>query len=174
MTWRPIGDVAGDVVNKLRCGHRNTRMVWTKYNSHGDEYLKSQLRNYCDDCSELIGGALKHSLATADTPQLSRDEAVRALRVREEYWKARDAERKRQEEQRRADYEAYLQTREWADRRDRIFKRANGVCEGCGEAPAEQVHHLTYEHCGDEFLWELVAICRRCHVSVHGVESDNE
>jgi 5-methylcytosine-specific restriction endonuclease McrA len=95
---------------------------------------------------------------------------MRALRTREEYWKEREAERKRQEEQRRYDYEAYPLTPEWADIRKKIFKRANGICEGCGTEPAEQVHHLTYEHCRNEFLWELVAVCRHCHLSVHGVE----
>jgi len=36
------------------------RMVWTRYSNYGEEYQKPQLRNYCDDCGELIGGALKH------------------------------------------------------------------------------------------------------------------
>jgi 5-methylcytosine-specific restriction endonuclease McrA len=174
MSWQQVGDVARDVVDRLfRCEHRNQHIVWTKYANDGSEYQKRQLRNYCDDCGRLVGSALKHSSASADTPELSREEAMRPQRTWKEYAEQRDIEKRRQTEQWRADYEAYLQTQEWADRRERIFKRANGVCEGCGEAPAEQVHHLTYEHCGNEFLWELVAICRRCHVSVHG-GSDNE
>ena len=40
------------------CEHRNMRAVWTKFSSYGDEYLKSQLRNYCDDCGDLVGSAL--------------------------------------------------------------------------------------------------------------------
>ena len=40
------------------CEHRNMRAVWTKLSSYGDEYLKSQLRNYCDDCGDLVGSAL--------------------------------------------------------------------------------------------------------------------
>ena len=173
--WKQIGDVARAVVDRLyRCNHPSLRMVWARHSNYGDEYQRPQLRNYCDDCGRMVGGALKHSSASADTPELSREEAMRPERIRKEYAEQRDIERKRLEEQWRADYEAYLQTQEWADRRERIFKRANGVCEGCGEAPAEQVHHLTYEHCGNEFLWELVAICRRCHLGVHGIESDNE
>jgi 5-methylcytosine-specific restriction endonuclease McrA len=173
--WQPIGDAAREVVDRLfRCEHRNQRVVWTGYANDGSEYQKRQLRNYCDDCGRLVGGALKHSLATADTPELSREDAMRQDRLWREYAEQRDIEKRRQTEQWRADYEAYLQTQEWADRRDRIFKRASGACEGCGEAPAEQVHHLSYEHCGNEFLWELVAICRRCHLTVHGIEETNE
>jgi 5-methylcytosine-specific restriction endonuclease McrA len=175
MSWQQIGDVARDVTDRLfRCEHRNTRIVWTKFSSCGHEYQRRQLRNYCDACGELVGGALKHSLASADTPELTREGAMQAMHTREEYWKRLDVEKRRQAEQWHADYEAYLQTQEWADRREKVFKRANGVCEGCRGASAEQVHHLTYEHCGNEFLWELVAICRRCHLSVHGIGSDNE
>ena len=38
--------------------------------------------------------------------------------------------------------------------------------------PATQAHHLTYEHMGDEFLWELKAVCRPCHERWHGTEDD--
>jgi len=41
-----------------RFEHRNMPVVWTKFSSYGDEYLKSQLRNYCDDCGDLVGSAL--------------------------------------------------------------------------------------------------------------------
>ena len=171
--WQQIGDVARDVVDRLyRCKHPSLRIVWARHSNYGSEYQTRQLRNYCDDCGRLVGGTLKHSLASADTPELSREEATRPERIWREYAEQCDIEKRRQTERRRAEYEAYLQTPEWADRRDRIFKRANGVCEGCGEAPAEQVHNLSYEHGGNEFLWELVAICRRCHLSVHGIEND--
>ena len=175
MSWQQIGDVARDVVDRLyHCNHPSLRIVWTKYNSSGGEFQRPRLRNYCDDCGRILAGDLKHSLANSDTPQLTRDEAMRREQIWHQYQERLDVERKRQEEQRRDDYEAYLQTQEWAERRQRVLKRANGVCEGCGTAPAEQVHHLTYEHCGNEFLWELVAICRHCHLGVHGIESDNE
>jgi hypothetical protein len=45
--------------------------------------------------------------------------------------------------------------------------RANNLCEGCGRRRAAQVHHLTYDHVFDEFLWELIAICDECHSRVH-------
>jgi 5-methylcytosine-specific restriction endonuclease McrA len=156
------------------CGHRNMRVVWTKYGSYDNEYLKPQLRNYCDDCGLLVGGALKHSLATADTPHLSQEEASRyerEWRKRAEQFASEEYHRR---EQWRAEHEAYLQTPEWADRRQLVLKRANGVCEGCGKAPAEQVHHLTYRNWRNEFLWELRAVCRPCHLNVHGLEETNE
>lgn len=65
------------------------------------------------------------------------------------------------------EHDAYLRTDKWRLKRAAVLRRANGVCEGCGERPAAQVHHLTYEHWQDEFLWELVAICIDCHERAH-------
>jgi len=64
-------------------------------------------------------------------------------------------------------YEKYLQSPEWKAKRRLVFKRCGGVCEGCGEIRATEVHHLTYEHLGNELLWELAAACRDCHERVH-------
>jgi 5-methylcytosine-specific restriction endonuclease McrA len=65
------------------------------------------------------------------------------------------------------EYAEYLQTPEWRGRWRLVMERAKGMCEGCGKAKAQQVHHLTYEHVGNEFLWQLVAICHECHERVH-------
>lgn len=64
-------------------------------------------------------------------------------------------------------YDEYLATPAWEARRAAVMKRSAGLCEGCRERPATQVHHLTYEHVFDEFLWELVAICNSCHKRIH-------
>ena len=58
-------------------------------------------------------------------------------------------------------YADYLKSQQWADKRDRVLRRANYHCEGCAQRPATDAHHLTYEHVTQEFLFELVALCRR-------------
>lgn len=91
---------------------------------------------------------------------------------------AKRAERKRisqdWEKQRRVEaerwrliYEAHLNSDKWRDIRGRVMERAQGICEGCRRGRAAQVHHLTYLHLGDEFLWELVAVCLDCHKRAH-------
>lgn len=55
----------------------------------------------------------------------------------------------------------------WARKRSLVLERANHTCEGCGIRRATQVHHLTYKHVYDEFLWELVATCDECHDRAH-------
>src|SRR5215212_8618047 len=87
-----------------------------------------------------------------------RERAERQQRQAE--WQAeRDEERRRWWQR----YNRYLETPEWHSRREKVLERANGRCEGCGERRAAQVHHRTYEHVGDEFLFELVALCELCH-----------
>lgn len=61
------------------------------------------------------------------------------------------------------EYAQYLLLPHWRNIRAKRMTIANGICEGCGERPATQVHHLTYEHRGHEMLWELRAVCDQCH-----------
>lgn len=68
------------------------------------------------------------------------------------------------------EYEQYRKTPKWAGLRRKVLTRAKHICEGCGDKPATEVHHLTYEHIFDEFLFELVALCRECHERWHGNE----
>ena len=65
------------------------------------------------------------------------------------------------------EYQAYLQSPKWLALRNRVIARAENQCEGCGRWPAVDVHHLTYAHVGQEFLWELRAVCRDCHDRLH-------
>jgi 5-methylcytosine-specific restriction endonuclease McrA len=60
-------------------------------------------------------------------------------------------------------YNAYLRTAAWAERRAKVLKRDNYLCQACLSARATEAHHLTYKHVGREPLFELVAVCATCH-----------
>jgi len=88
-------------------------------------------------------------------------------------WRQHDLNRLRKQRRGlRQRYSEYLQTDAWKERRQLVLQRAGGLCEGCRQEPASEVHHLTYDHIGSEFLWELVAICRWCHARYHEVRHD--
>src|SRR5690606_26359580 len=70
-------------------------------------------------------------------------------------------------EQARDEYNRYMRTDEWRAKREKVLTRANGTCEGCGERVATEVHHLTYERLGAEMLFDLVAVCSDCHMTIH-------
>jgi 5-methylcytosine-specific restriction endonuclease McrA len=64
-------------------------------------------------------------------------------------------------------YNVYLNSATWKQRQRKILERAKHVCEACGAETATHVHHLTYDHVGQERLWELVAVCPECHDFLH-------
>jgi 5-methylcytosine-specific restriction endonuclease McrA len=90
--------------------------------------------------------------------------------------KRKEQQRQKESDQKRAqwfaEYTEYLLTPAWRAKRDAVLTRDRKTCLGCG-APATQVHHLTYEHVGNELLWELVSICNACHKRVHDDHDEN-
>lgn len=64
-------------------------------------------------------------------------------------------------------YHNYLRSNEWVEKRDRVLKRDNYTCQSCLICPADDVHHLTYEHKFEEFCFELISLCRDCHKRIH-------
>lgn len=74
-------------------------------------------------------------------------------------------ESERQEWRRR--YELYLQSPQWESKRQAALKRDRWLCQGCLSRRATQVHHLTYDHLGNELLWELQSVCTECHKIIH-------
>jgi hypothetical protein len=163
---------------RMNCSHENRVKVWTSVSgwelTNVLEYPR--LRQQCRDCGTLFSRDFKHSLATADTPQVDITAAKRAVEhekrimfgVQSERLQA-FTERRRQEDEEWWDrYSEYITfSPAWQHRRALVFKRADHVCEGCRERRATQIHHLTYRHVTNEFLWELVAICDVCHQRVH-------
>ena len=64
-------------------------------------------------------------------------------------------------------YQLYLATPEWRRKRDEVFDRENGLCQGCKQEPIEHVHHVTYSHIYDELLFQLIGVCENCHRKSH-------
>lgn len=64
-------------------------------------------------------------------------------------------------------YTEYIKSTKWREICRKVLKRANGLCEGCLERPPTQVHHKHYGNLGDEFMFELLALCAPCHTRFH-------
>jgi 5-methylcytosine-specific restriction endonuclease McrA len=90
----------------------------------------------------------------------------------------RKAQRTRERIEWLAAYRVYLESPGWLEKRRKVFERCKGVCEGCANRRAVQVHHLRYppwpvmpgsaEWERAEKLWDLVGVCERCHREVGG------
>jgi hypothetical protein len=66
-------------------------------------------------------------------------------------------------------YDEYLRSEAWQRKRRAVLKR-DKTCQACLSAPAVQAHHTTYRHAFDEPLFDLVAVCVRCHDKITAME----
>jgi 5-methylcytosine-specific restriction endonuclease McrA len=67
---------------------------------------------------------------------------------------------------RKQDYQDYLASEEWQEKRREILTRDRFKCRHCGN-DATEVHHLTYVRIFREELDDLVSVCRNCHQDIH-------
>lgn len=65
-------------------------------------------------------------------------------------------------------YILHLQSDYWRNIRLKVMERDCHLCQECKECSATEVHHLTYERLGNELLEDLLAVCRSCHLKIHG------
>lgn len=62
-------------------------------------------------------------------------------------------------------YDEYMQSERWAERKRRLFEKRGYVCEMCGAfgLPLD-VHHKNYDRLGNELDEDLLIVCREyCH-----------
>jgi 5-methylcytosine-specific restriction endonuclease McrA len=123
-------------------------------------------------CGQNCGGKSK---AGRDLSKLKKWDPVLVEewdKRRTAYWedRRRQYENERDEENRQfwERYNRHMKSEKWQAIRRRVFARCKGICEGCAERRAVHVHHLSYEHLGDELLYELVGVCLSCHEKDHG------
>lgn len=160
-------------MTKPTCYHQKKTVVWSDVGNDGGPLVTRQLRHQCNDCGRLLPNALPHSLATQSTPKIDYAALNGWLSHDREQLTRWRLERQQLEQQRqtewRVKYEDYLQSEQWMYKREKVFERCKGLCEGCRENRATAVHHLTYDHLGKELLWELAAVCTECHEKAHNI-----
>lgn len=61
------------------------------------------------------------------------------------------------------EYNEYLTSVKWADKRELRLELSRGRCEYCGYQTCVQVHHLTYERIFHEDMEDLMCLCKHHH-----------
>lgn len=167
--------------SRQECKHDPRRQELRRgTNKNGSPVIRMQ----CLDCGERVGQSIKRppnadDLSEIDDSIYEAHIAARTAakdRIDQKYveiqlrrWKAKE----KGDSYYKQAHEAYISSPAWKERRRLVMDRAQGHCEGCRKAAASEVHHLSYEHLGHEFLFELVALCRDCHSRVHA-KGDHE
>jgi 5-methylcytosine-specific restriction endonuclease McrA len=136
-----------------------------------DSLGRRQYFEHCKGCGISLSSAIAHAkvrnLSDFTAQDMAALEASYSNERRARYERLiRDAAERVQPSNRQS-YDDYLRSDAWKRRAAKILQRANGVCEGCLSNPASEVHHLTYQNIGQEFAWELRAVCRSCHSRIH-------
>jgi len=70
-------------------------------------------------------------------------------------------------------YINYLKSRHWTKISTETKERYGNKCQICGIMERLQVHHITYDHIGNEYPFELVPLCNKCHGDVHKKNDKN-
>lgn len=65
------------------------------------------------------------------------------------------------------DYDAYLQSAAWQERREVALVWADHCCQVCNSPHDLVVHHRTYERLGHEDPADLTVLCFECHDLFH-------
>ena len=65
------------------------------------------------------------------------------------------------------DYDEYIQSDEWREKRIERLKFADFRCEICNKPSNLHVHHRTYGNLGDEPIEDLIVLCEECHGVFH-------
>lgn len=65
-------------------------------------------------------------------------------------------------------YKEYLRTPHWKRKREEKLRAAGYRCQVCNRGGRTlEVHHRTYDRCGEELDQDLTVLCRSCHTNFH-------
>lgn len=69
----------------------------------------------------------------------------------------------------RREYDNYLRTPEWREKREELFLLRGKKCEKCGSTKQIEVHHLHYKNIFNEKMEDLQVLCKPCHIEEHRI-----
>jgi len=71
-------------------------------------------------------------------------------------------------------YRNYLKSATWKHIREEALRYYKGICQGCG-GEGRDVHHMHYpEEWGQETIYDLKVLCRKCHNIEHSPTPVNQ
>lgn len=152
---------------KTHCNHPQVKLTRRIYSNDTVHYVEQ-----CQRCGSAVRSVKKSSIDNrAAVPIFDEEKQQQWQRHTKEVWKEYTADnvQKRAEESNEwwAQYNEYLVSSEWLEKRRRVLERDNYICQACLVRKATEVHHLTYAHTFDEPLFDLVSVCRICHRRLH-------
>lgn len=131
-----------------------------------------QVRLYCNKCHSITSKSEPHSKYEMSSLRKGNFKDYRTYfdglceAERKKIFEFTDILNYESDQFNRKDYNEYLNSDWWKHIRSEALERDNETCQICGN-PAEEVHHMTYVNRGNEYLFELVSLCKKCHKEYH-------
>lgn len=145
----------------FECVHGDSKLRWRNAK-------KQSVFLQCLNCGGTVGTAIKHSaLSPSEYSSLGMWDEALAKNYSDLRLQAYESKKQEKDTAWWDWYNSYLESPAWKAKREAVLIRENWKCQGCREKSATQVHHLSYEHAGNELLFELAAVCDECHDTVH-------
>lgn len=151
--------------HSYQCEHTDTEYRLRTIKGGGLQKIRQ-----CLNCGRAVGNAAKKT----NNEELPRWDDLAPERLENHRTKVRgeiiDSALKRTAELEfdgYSDYEEYLGSEKWAEKRQKVLRRDLRRCQACLDSEATQVHHLTYDRIFEEPLFDLVSVCRPCHERLH-------
>ena len=157
-----------EVESEFECAHLDTEI---RYKT--DSLGRTQYYEQCIHCGAQASSAIKHdSIADKEHVQpFDQNLADQREAIKRARWQDLCTEQEINHRTRTTDwwqrYKTHLKTPEWQEKREQVLERDGYLCQACLKRRATQAHHLTYDHVGNEPLFDLVAICKVCHAELH-------
>lgn len=154
----------GDLKECRNCHSNNIQIV--KYIIANG---KIQYRYQCMDCGCLDGSSIKY----ASIPQ-NIDIPLVNEKLRDCYY---DNTAKQFENFLIIDYDEYIKSDEWRQKRPKILALKGNKCAICGNYYGLDIHHLNYDSLGYEEnnnFADVIPLCRGCHRKIHDILDKNE
>lgn len=141
----------------------------TKYEATSQRVWGRIAVGYCRECGDHVY-AYSRTGATRDW-KFDICESCKPKPIIVNVEQLHEQRRQRELHLRRMSYAEYLQTDHWQSIRAAALRRARWRCQLCNRATSLDVHHRTYERRGCELLSDVIALCRPCHATHHGISS---
>lgn len=154
----------GDVKECRNCHSNNIQVV--KYIIANG---RIQYRHQCMDCGCLDVASIKYASIPKDV-----DIPLVNEKLRECYYENNS---KQFENYADIDYNEYIVSEEWYQKRPAIFELKGDKCIICGKNHNIDIHHLNYDYLGheeDNNFADVIPLCRDCHSKIHNFLDTNE
>jgi len=151
-------------IEYIKCEHEKFEVLNLEM-SNG----KSMLKKYCLQCEHTFDNPLKQSDYNISKLRKSTNEKYHEWRQKKtqsdmfEFYEIIKNRLSIKSVIAKSEYKEYIETDWWKSLRKKILIRDNYTCQIC-KCKAEEVHHLTYQHKGKEYSFELVSLCHNCHL----------